>query len=337
MVTVLANGTTYINTAEAAECYLTQLATGILQRASVVDEPAQRAAVVEAELRVRQAMAAGDLHNPAMPALAAAIRGLRLLNRATNDAKHHGEYEWPYLPQQAGTSPVAAGDGVDAELGDGPVGPAHPLPHVPAMPLGPAGSGLGKSLVQAGYSTNTGMGKPQVQAEDRENSGMDKSMEQAVDSRSSGKGKAQEQAEDRMDSSTAPGQVEDSKHSGKCKPLEQAEDRGHTGMGKPMEQAEDSKHAGSVSAGSTTPDPVPGEATATAEADQGVKANEDLAERYKSIAELEEELDKAIAASERDAKRAYDVWKAAQRARSAAAAATAATAAVDKQPQHQGT
>ena len=56
-----------------------------------VDEPARRAVVVESELRVRRALAAGDPDGPDMPALAVAIRGLRVPNRAVNEAKHTGD------------------------------------------------------------------------------------------------------------------------------------------------------------------------------------------------------------------------------------------------------
>jgi len=108
-VTVLANGTTYINSADEAARFLDKLADHIGSQIQRVDEPAQRAAVMEAELRVRQALAAGDPEGPAAPTLVIAIRALRMLNKAVNEAKHDGEVVPVKSGEAASSTPQECG------------------------------------------------------------------------------------------------------------------------------------------------------------------------------------------------------------------------------------
>ena len=84
--------TIYVNERSIAEKFLQGFhppdCKSAYARAAVpTDEITQRVATIEAGLRVQHALAAGSTITP----LSSAIRALRQLNRATNDAKHEWE------------------------------------------------------------------------------------------------------------------------------------------------------------------------------------------------------------------------------------------------------
>jgi len=103
--------------------FIASIADALSRSYRPVDQGTQRAAVVEAELRVRQQLGGGDAESPAMPALATAIRGLRILNKAAVDAKHLGE-----------DGPVPATRRSRSDL-DSQVNPAYDRQNLVLLPL----------------------------------------------------------------------------------------------------------------------------------------------------------------------------------------------------------